>query len=736
MAAGNFITELRRRRVFRTAGLYIVAAWVVLQVADLAFESWAVPDEALRYVWMAAIVMFPVSLAFGWRYDITAAGIVRTPANGEDTDLGLKRTDYGILAALAAVIVISGYFVAVEVSEAPVSETAALSNFDDALASIDPLSIAVLPFATRSSLDETAFFADGIHDDLLTTLANVGALKVISRTSVLEYRDTTKKIPQIAVELGAANILEGGIQTAGDNVRINVQLIDAKTDEHLWAETYDRRLSVENLFEIQSEIVETIALQLAAALTPEQRRRINAQPTDNMDAYRAYVRGKHSIATGSFKALLEAEQYFREAIELDPGYVLPRIGLADAIKQRALVGAISIEEALSMGREQIDRALELDPENGYGQAVLGMYEYQAGEPGAEDRFKRSLVLNPNNVDAMELYATFLRNNGRHQESIDVVRRALELDPLSVLLYHDLGRSHIALGEFDAGRQAFFRISQINPENPFAIHGAAMATIMGGQIVEAGYWSDAAAAMDPQDYENPSTSVYVYGSAGNLEMAARKVDEALELGPDQPYPLAAQVFYYRMSGQQDRALAIARRALAAQLDDRWGSDTTFLRAVRDEALKTGDYGEALVWYRQRIPEVFAGPPQIVGSNIQKAADLAHLLQAAGRQEEAQQILESVVVGYDEMYTLGSANWPLGAAKAQALVLLGKTDDALAELSRIIKDGWRMRWRLSTELNPSFDSVRQDPRYRALIAEIERDIEQQTKAFADSPLSKGQ
>jgi len=733
MSANNFITELRRRRVFRTAGLYIVGAWVVLQVADLAFESWAVPDNAMRFLWIAVIVLFPVSLAFGWRYDITATGIVRTPADGDDTNPGLNRTDYGILAALAAVVAISGYFVFVEVSEMPVAQPSRTSTYDDVLRSIDPLSIAVLPFATRSNQDETAFFADGIHDDLLTTLANVASLKVISRTSVLEYRDTTKKIPQIAAELGAANILEGGIQAHGDNVRINVQLIDARTDEHLWAETYDRRLSVENLFAIQSEIVETIAVQLAATLTPEQRRRINAQPTASMEAYKAYMRGKNSRATASFQALGEAEQQFRRAIELDPDYVLARIGLADVIRQMALSGAITVEEAAGKGRAHIDYALELDPDSGYAQAVMAMYEDQVGEPGAEDRFKRALVLNPNSVDVLQLFAIYLRKNGRHQQAIDVVLQALELDPLSVLLFHDLGRSYVALGQFAKGREAFLRISQINPDNPYAAHGAAMATVMGGQIVEAGYWSDAAAAMDSQDYENPSSSVFIYASIGNLEMAARKVDEALELGPDQPYPLAAQVFYYRMSDQQDKALAVARGALAAQLDDRWGSDGTFLRTVRDEALRIGDYREALAWYRQRVPELFDDPAQFDERNIEKAADLAHLLQAAGQQEEARRILEDVVVRYDEMYSIGAANWPLGSAKAQALALLGEPDEAVAELSRIIKDGWRLRWRFNTELNPSFDTIRDDPRFRSLIAEIESDIEQQKKAFAESGLS---
>lgn len=731
----NFFNELRRRRVFRTAGLYVVAAWVILQVGDLAFESWEVPAQAMRFLWIALLVLFPLALLFGWRYDITSSGIVRTPKDGGDSSLELQATDYGILAALGAIVVFSAYFIAQEVSGLPGVDGPALESADASLSDADPLSIAVLPFATRSSQDETAFFADGMHDDLLTSLANLSALKVISRTSVLEFRDTAKSLREIAGELGVANILEGGVQASGDNVRINVQLIDARTDEHLWAETYDRRLTVDNLFAIQSEIVERIAGELAATLTADQRRRINAQPTDNMEAYRSYILGKNRFATASFEALRDAEAYFRDAIALDPDYVMARVGLADVIRQLTLTGAATAEAMIENGLEHIQYAVKLDPYNGYAQAVMAIYEDRMDIDGAEERITGALELSPNSVDVKQVYAIYLRSKGRDAEAIAVLREALELDPLSVLLYHELGRSHIAIGQFAEGREAFFRISQINPDNPYAVHGAAMATIMGGQIVEAGYWSDAAAVMDPNDYENPSTSVIVYGSAGNLAMAEQKVAEALALGPDAPYPLAAEVFYLHMSGQPDRALAVTRKALAAQLDDRWGSDSLFLRTVRDEALRTGDYSEALVWYEQRVPALFGELITLNGSNIEKAADLGHLLLTAGEQERATYILQRVIDRYDELYTVGAANYPLGSAKVQALALLDRPDEALAELQRIVDDGWRIRWRFNTEMNPSFETLWDKPRYEAIIAEIERDIEQQKEDFANSPLADG-
>ncbi len=623
-AVNGIISELRRRRVFRVAGLYVVGAWVVLQVCDLAFASWGLPDTALRYVWIAALVLFPLALVFGWRYDITPGGIVRTPPASGSEDLTLKASDFVILVAFLAVVIGSGWLLAGRIAEEPPEQSAS----DVVHRDVDPFSIAVLPFVTRSSVEGTAYFADGIHDDLLTTLSKVAALKVISRTSVLEYRETTKKIRQIGRELGAANILEGGVQQAGDNVRINVQLIDAETDEHLWAHTYDRELSIQNLFAIQSEIVETIAAQLAATLTPQERDRISRDRTDNLEAFREFTRGKQEMARASFDALNVAIDRFRNAIKLDPEYVLAHAALANSYASMASTGAISIAEMTAQGREHIDRAVALDPDNGFVQAVLARYAVAADDPVAEELFLHALTLAPNDVDVLNIYAAHLRTARRSEEALPILERALDLDPLNVLLYHDLGRVNLWMGNFEPALKAFRRISQINPGNPYAAHGAGMATILSGQLVEAGYWSDEAANMDPADYENPSTSVFIYVSAGNMEMAERRMLEALQLGPEEPYPLSAQAYFLLHTGERDRAIDIARASLTKGLDDRWGSDGVFLRLIADDALTSGRYQEALAWFEQKVPELLGELPQVDSTNILKAVDLGHLLLASG------------------------------------------------------------------------------------------------------------
>lgn len=716
-------SELRRRRVFRVAGLYIVGAWVVLQVFDLAFASWGLPDTALRFVWIAAFILFPLALVFGWRYDITPKGIVRTGAASGSEDLSLKATDFVVLVAFLGVVFASGWLLIGRISEEQAEQPAAQLP----QRSIDPFSIAVLPFVTRSSVDDTVFFADGIHDDLLTTLSKVAALKVISRTSVREYRDTTKKIRQIGRELGAANILEGGVQRAGDNVRVNVQLIDAETDQHLWAHTYDRELSMQNIFAIQSEIVETIAKQLAATLSPQERDRISRDRTDNLEAFREYTRGKQQLARASFEALNEAVAHFQAAIDLDPEYALAHAALADAHATLAGTGATSVAEMIAKGRSYIDRAVELDADNGYVQAVLARYAAAAGDPSAEQVFLHALELAPNDVDVLSIYATHLRVERRSNEALPILERALDLDPLSVLLYHDLGRVNLWMGNFEPALEAFRRISQINPGNPYAAHGAGMATILSGKLVEAGYWSDEAANVDPDDYENPATSVFIYVSAESMEMAKRRMLEALELGPQEPYPLSAQAFYLVHTGERDRAIDISRASLVKGLDDRWGSDMVFLRIIADDALSSARYEEALTWFRKKVPELLEDAPRVDSTNIIKAVDLAHLLLVSGSEAKAKVLLEKIIETYDAEYTLGSANYPLGISKVEALALLGRSDEALSELQKLFDDGWRMRWRFDLELTRHLASIRERVEFQAVVAEIKADLEKQEREF---------
>jgi TolB-like protein len=251
--AGDFFHELRRRKVFQSAVFYIVGAWVVLQVADLAFPGLGIPEQAIRHVWIGAFVGFPLALIFAWRYQVTKQGIVRTAprGSGETTNLVLNRQDYLILGLLLLVVGGVTYQLVTEIRQVPVP-----ARLGPIAREILPNSIAVLPLQNVTGDPEQEYFVAGMHDALITDLSKIGALKVISRGSANVYRNVVQAVRQTGLELGVANIIEGSVFRAGDKVRINVQLIDTQTDENLWSENYER--DIRDVLTLQSEVARAI----------------------------------------------------------------------------------------------------------------------------------------------------------------------------------------------------------------------------------------------------------------------------------------------------------------------------------------------------------------------------------------------------------------------------------------------------------------------------------------------
>ena len=340
----SLFNELKRRNVFRIGAAYVVGAWLLIQVTETIFPLFGFGDTPARLVVIVLAIGFIPSLILSWVFELTPEGLKKdadVDSEKSITQTTGRKLDRIILVVLALAL---GYFAfdkfvldpARDQSNIEIARqeglTAALSK------SYGDRSIAVLPFDNRSNREEDQFFTDGIHDDLLTTIAKISSMKVISRTSVMEYRDTIKKIPQIAQELGVANILEGGIQRSGNHVRINVQLIDAATDDHLWAETYDRELTAENLFAVQSEITKIIADALQAELSTDEQRRIDARPTDNLQAYEAYMRGRQLMATRNADNLKLAVEEFSKATEIDPMFALAWVGVADSLNLSTRLG--------------------------------------------------------------------------------------------------------------------------------------------------------------------------------------------------------------------------------------------------------------------------------------------------------------------------------------------------------------------------------------------------------------
>jgi len=415
---------MRRRRIFRTAALYIVGTWLVMQVADVVFPAIDIPERAIRYVLVAALLGFPAALVFSWFYDVGVHGIRRTgPVGPEEqgTAQSLRRSDYLILTALAGVVVAILYNAVGNVVETP-------SQVQESTRDGPPM-LAVLPFVSASLGGDSEFFATGVHDDLLTQLAHLQSIRVISRTSVLEYKDTVRNIREIGKALGADAILEGGVQSAGNRIRINAQLIDARTDEHLWAETYDRELSPANIFEVQSDIAHAITAAMKATLTVGDTEQLTILPTENMAAYRAYRRAMDIAAdpaagfnTFAYRDALE------EAVALDPTFIR---AMAELVGRQSYATFWEEDaEAAQRAEQLLEQIKALAPRSAeylLAQAYYSFYVLKNWEQ-AYQFIVQAQKMRPNDAHLLNLKNWIQRRQGDLDGRMETLLLARELDP--------------------------------------------------------------------------------------------------------------------------------------------------------------------------------------------------------------------------------------------------------------------------------------------------------------------
>ena len=456
----SFFSELKRRNVFRVGIAYFVIGWVLIQVADTAFPAFGAPEWVLRIFMLFVALGFPVALVMAWALELTPQGVRK--AGGKNTPI------YLLASAMAAVSLywyISGQ---PSIPEATAPPTAVETRPDQEVEQETIPSIAILPFENMSRDEANEPFTVGIHDDLLTQVSKIGSLRTISRTSVLQFPGTDKTVPEIARELGVSTVLEGGVQMAGNQVRINVQLIDAVTDEHIWAETYDRELSAANIFAIQSEIATSIANALQATLTVDDRTRLESAPTGNLEALEAYFTGKHLADQRKIELIEAAVQKFEQAIELDPGFALAHAGLAYAW---LLVPEYSASADRTLARQTaqtaMDRALEIDPQLPEGLTMIG-WSYMAHDynwKGAEVSLLKALSIQAGHTGALHWLSHVLSWQGRHDEAIVVAERALESDPLSPLMNTNMAYILMDVGRFDESRE--FRDRALHLQSDYA-----------------------------------------------------------------------------------------------------------------------------------------------------------------------------------------------------------------------------------------------------------------------------
>src|SRR6266576_1005204 len=428
MKIDNFFAELKRRNVYKVAVAYIVAGWALSQGVAQVFPVFDIPNWIIRLIVLLIIIGLPIALVLSWMFEITPEGIKRTGA-ADAVGQHSRGHTWIYIVVIAAAFSIGLFFLGRFSAGNKTASPAGISN----------KSIAVLPFDNLSRDPDNAYFAEGVQDEILTRLAKVADLKVISRTSTQRFKSKPRNLREIAKQLGVAHIVEGSVQKANDQVRVNVQLINALTDAHLWADTYDRKLT--DIFAVESEIAKTIAETLQAKLTGSEKTAMSKKPTENPEAYELYLKGRFFWNKRTGVDLRKAIDYFNQAVAKDPSYALAYAGLADAYVLLSGFAAASPKDSLPQAKAAAEKALELDSTLGEAHTTLGnaLVAYDLNFAEANREFQRAIELNPNYATAHQWYAeTGLVPLGQFEKAIAEVKRALELDPLSIVINADVG----------------------------------------------------------------------------------------------------------------------------------------------------------------------------------------------------------------------------------------------------------------------------------------------------------
>ena len=653
----SLFQELKRRNVFKVGAAYAVTTWVLLQLTDVMAEIMELPDWAPKLILLLLAVGFVPALIIAWAFELTPQGIKlesEVDRSQSITQRTGRKLDYAIMILLGLSL---AYFIWESRYKDELAQVAAPTNVTSPApvtggADAEPPAsardeapdttrerrnaIAVLPFANRSDQASDQYFTDGIHDDLLTQLSRIGAFSVISRTSVMEYRDTPKNLREIADELDVAHVMEGAVQRAGDRVRINVQLIDAETDEHLWAEIYDRELTTENLFDIQSEIAVAIAGALEATLTEQELADVGEAPTDNVAAYDLYLQARQFSLEESKLGNQQALAMYEEALRLDPDFTLAMVGMADAhITNYWHYGGDPRER--DKARTVIDRARAMDPDLPELSVIEGAYWYwgHLDYERALYHLERALDKAPGNPRAWMLRGWASRRDGQWEQALDSMEHALRLDPRVTFNWVEFGQTLGYLHRYEAARQALAQARNLDPADFYVKTLTADLALNGRGDLETAL--------------SATTGIQLSGEPHSIQqfvdprLMARRFEEALAAVRAMPdalevhraritfrEELMAMTHFLAGRPEEARAAADAAWFRLQNLRQSMGEDYRILHA---EAIVAGLRGESPQSLRERVESAARARPVDAVEGILLDWDLARVFGLAGMAEDA-------------------------------------------------------------------------------------------------------
>lgn len=694
----SLFDELKRRKVFRVSAAYMVISWLVLQVVDVVAPMLDLPDWAGKFIFLLLVIGLPIAVVVSWAFEWTPEGVRRD--SGSEPGTTAPRPDTGHTASTT----------------------------------VDRKSIAVLPFANLSQDAVNEPFAMGVHDDLITQISKIGSIKTISRTSVMQYRGTAKTIPQIADELGVASVLEGGVQKEGDRVRVNVQLIDAAADDHLWADTYDRQLTAENIFAIQAEIAASVAKALHATLSVEQKDRLAAVPTKSIGALEEYFAGRQEAAIRTVHALKSAAGRYERAIDYDPDFALAYVGLSDALQLLFVYGGLPLTEMQERVEPLIQKALQLDSSLGQAHASLGGLKYQVKDfEGSEAAFKRALELNSNYATAYHWYgSTLIDGFDRVLEAFVMFSKAAELDPLSCTHNINLGIVHDVLGDTDAALRQYHRVIEINPAYAVVYpHIGFVYWEVYGDLVTAHSWMAKSIELSPASPNYPAYLALLYLDLGDDAEAEHWVEKAMELGPAVFRPNVAKALLALHRGNESENVESAITAADGKPNVWWG--WAALAQLRNHDLGTDRVDEARARYERFFPAL-AGDNEVLINriNFRVAIDYALVLVRSGDRRRANTLLDCCLAFISTIPRMGQEGHWISDAAIHSL--RGDVGASLAALREAVDQGWRACWWYYLKHDPNFEAIRGEREFKSIVRELGVDMaNQRAQLLAPNPQS---
>ena len=549
----SFFAELKRRNVYKVAVAYAIVGWLIVQIATQVFPFLEIPNWVVRLVIVCVAIGFPIALIIAWAFELTPEGIKRTEDVAPSIGGASKGRTWIYVAAIGAALSIAVFFIGRYTGQ----HSARAGGTE-----LPAKSIAVLPFDNLSRDPDNAFFAEGVQDEILTRLAKVADLKVIARTSTQKFKSAPENLPDIAKQLGVMNVLEGSVQKANDQVRVNVQLINALTNTHLWAEIYDRKLT--DIFAVESDIAKTIADTLQAKLTGSEKQLMASQPTTDTTAYEFYHKGRSLWEKRTGDNIPKAIEFYEQAIARDPNYALAYADLANAYVLLPYYTGARRSDSLAKAKEAALKALQLDPNIAEAHVALGKLNFfNMDLAGSLREYQRAIELKPNYATAHQWFGNdSLVSLGRFDEAIAEGKRAVELDPLSPIINADLGITLYLARRYDDAIEQLRKTLVIDPTFFYAHYNLGVALQLKGDLSAAISEYEKAKQLSDDSFAMALLGA-AKGLAGDKNAAEQALKNLDQTAQDQEADEYSRALLFLSLNNKEEALRSIEKAVAAR-----------------------------------------------------------------------------------------------------------------------------------------------------------------------------